>query len=851
MGFSRYYVVLFVWFLFLNSSQAGIYSGGSGTEGSPYMISSADDWVEFVNTSGDWSKQFILTSHVDLADVPDLIPVGIDTDSEMPGYQGTGFSGTFNGRGYSIYNATINMPDTDRVGIFGYLNYSGKIINLKVRSVNITGKKDVGGLVAENYGLIENCYITGLVTGDNNVGGMTAFNGGTITNSNANVSVTGSGDFIGGLVGQMPYTNMHGNVNNCFAEGDVIGSNYVGGLVGQIRGYQGGDAFQYCYSTGTVTGNQCVGGLAGIIVTGERAISRCYSTSSVNGVDNVGGLIGKNETSLSYCGASGPVTGTGNNVGGLTGSNVRDIKDCYASGSVIGSDNVGGLSGSHEYGLIQDCYSISHVEGTGENTGSLIGSCNREPVGCYWNTETSGISEGIGNIDPDPAGVIASSTYDMHNYDTFIAASWDFSHYYDGDVAAWYMPDNDYPRLAWRNGIGSTKYSGGKGTEDSPYIIAVASDWLELTFRSVDWSCYFEMTDNIDLSDAVDLMPVAPYEYTEYGNYFVGPFTGVLDGNGYIIYNAVINMPQKNSIGLFREIQDAKILNLGLVNIEISGDSHVGGLVGSSINSEIENCFAIGSVNCVGSTAGGLIGITIDGSVNNCYSEGSVTGRYDLGGLIGENNSLVSNSYFNGSIEGMHDIGGLIAQSYGQVNNCYAAGNILVSEFGGGGLICSCNADVDSCYAAFTFTGETESIGGLFGYYTNDSIISCYWDTELSGTTKVFGNAPADITLDGALGLISSDMYNKNTFVDSGWDFDNKWRINGSYDYPKLTWQPFGDLNNDSSVDMTDFVTLSNVWQTKAIEPGWNHNYDLHTDGVIDIQDLLTIAKNWLTGTTP
>jgi len=54
---------------------AATYSGGSGTEGDPYQISTAADWTELRETYADWGKYFILTADINFGGVF-LTPVG-------------------------------------------------------------------------------------------------------------------------------------------------------------------------------------------------------------------------------------------------------------------------------------------------------------------------------------------------------------------------------------------------------------------------------------------------------------------------------------------------------------------------------------------------------------------------------------------------------------------------------------------------------------------------------------------------------------------------------------------------------------------------------------------------------
>ena len=106
----------------------------------------------------------------------------------------------------------------------------------------VTGSSDyVGGLVGESCGWITNCYSTSLVTGGTYVGGLVGANciwwnnmgngataSGLVTQCYSNGAVTGSGEYVGGLVGD----NSWGNIDNCYSTGVVNGTKSVGGLVG-------------------------------------------------------------------------------------------------------------------------------------------------------------------------------------------------------------------------------------------------------------------------------------------------------------------------------------------------------------------------------------------------------------------------------------------------------------------------------------------------------------------------------------------------------------------------------------------------------------------------------------------
>ena len=66
-------------------------------------------------------------------------------------------------------------------------------------------------------------------------------------------------------------------------------------------------------------------------------------------------------------------------------------------------------------------------------------------------------------------------------------------------------------------------------------------------------------------------------------------FTATFDGNGYVISNLYINTPSINCVGLFRWCNFAEIKNVGLENVDVTGDYEVGGLMGRGCNVTISN----------------------------------------------------------------------------------------------------------------------------------------------------------------------------------------------------------------------------------------------------------------------
>ncbi|MGD2095878.1 MAG: GLUG motif-containing protein, partial [Phycisphaerales bacterium] len=267
------------------------YGGGTGEPNDPYRITSAEDLILLGESLEDYDKHFILTANIDLdPNLPggkafDRAVIAPDTSDVENGFQGTHFTGVFDGNGYAISHMTIN--GNDYLGLFGWLEYESEIRDLGVVNINVIGSgHSVGGLLGWNPGgRLINCYSTGTVSGDS---------------------------YVGGLIGTI---DLGGSIINCYSTGTVSGDSYVGGLLGwNIYG-----GIISCYSTGTVSGGGAVGGLVG---RNKGEINKCYSTSTVSGEWLIGGLVGNHEYSgiVTNCYAAGSVTGT-RYVGGLVGAN--------------------------------------------------------------------------------------------------------------------------------------------------------------------------------------------------------------------------------------------------------------------------------------------------------------------------------------------------------------------------------------------------------------------------------------------------------------------------------------------------------------------------------------------------
>jgi hypothetical protein len=437
----------------------GVNYPGSGTQADPYKIGTVTAWKNFMLSSSNWNKYYILIADLDLRYVI-LTPVGNYT---------TRFTGSFNGNGHVIRNAMIKISGSDYTGLFGYVGMGGWIFDLGLESVKITGDYNVGGLAGHNTGTISDCDVTCDVSGSQYVGGLLGSNSGTVSHCSTRGRV-GGGPYTGGLIGYI----YQGTINDCYMACTVTGSAYAGGLAG----YNGSGTITRCSSVGVLRtspmGGLYFGGLAGYNVIGR--IEECYSTGAVcrnwawSSSQFTGGLAGRNESgTIKNCYSSGAVGGT-SNYGGFVGNNGGTISQCYSTGFVSAQSLSGGFSGP--------------------NTGTITSS--------FWDMETSGKTLSAGG-----SGVQGKTTAEMKAMSTFESLGWDFvDETANGTADIWAMrcEGMNYPKLSWQE-IPAADFvcPDGVNTEDLGYL---AVRWLLEDCNSSNNYCGGA---DMDSSGAVDL----------------------------------------------------------------------------------------------------------------------------------------------------------------------------------------------------------------------------------------------------------------------------------------------------------------------------------------------------------
>ena len=551
-------------------AQTNPFGGGAGTEGMPYQIStiahlnairdnsdsSGEDYLarglyfalmndlDFEDTDGN-GADYVYSDVSDTENDKGWLPIGHDT---MPGsvgggvslgFQGTRFSGSFDGDGHVIRNLLISRADEDFIGLFGELKFGSSVKNLGVEGVNVEGKETAGGLVGSiGQGTITSCYSTGSVTGV---------------------------QAVGGLVGNSSNTP----ITSCYSTADVTGSTFVGGLVG---------------------------------LGGSTVITSCYSTGSV--------------------------TRGGTSIGGFLGLNFFD------SGTVSASywENTG----------------IDDATDDTDRTPTQMRALTLADLG-----DTGGLSWAVGTANQYPA----LRTYKLNDSDVQV----------QGDVIA----GQPCPRAG-----GCSDFGGGSGTEDDPYQISTIRHLNSIRGEYLD--DHYILMNDLDFAGSIwgdddtvsgyvseGWLPIGHDTDQTSVSFDGSSFEGSFDGQGHVISNLRIDREEELFIGLFGSVnRPGSIANLGLVGLDVTGKTFVGGLVGQCVPCNISSCYSTAEVSGDVSV-GGLVGAIqgADVMISSCYSTAEVSGNSAVGGLVGQQvRGTIQSCYFSGEAREGDVVKGLVGQ---------------------------------------------------------------------------------------------------------------------------------------------------------------------------------------------
>ena len=324
----------------------------------------------------------------------------------------------------------------------------------------------------------------------------------------------------------------------------------------------------------------------------------------------------------------------------------------------------------------------------------------------------------------------------------------------------------------------------GAGTSENPYLISSVSN-LELFRNEVNTgnpayiNGFFKLEKSLNLKDIESWIPIGN------GNAFKGTF----EGNGKTIDN--INLKDGNSLGLFGNLENARISNLGIsVNVVLSEENNegvitpnsqkiVGGFAGIAVNSEIFASYSKFNFQASRITRmpesralefytkiEGSELVEEDGQITYEYETYSYMGELTVGAVVGKAvGSTISNSYSVPSLiiyqDGTNTVssffGGIVGWAKGgTVENVYVAptdalvsvislkiGNLQAVDAKDAPIVINTSKDASS---AVTF-------GGIVGLATEGELTvqNTLFSSVLASLSK------AKLTRGGIIGQISTN----------------------------------------------------------------------------------------------
>lgn len=692
-----------------------IFSGGRGTAEEPYIIKVYDDMKfleELVNTnrfgrtsSENWSEDKIFKV---VADIADTIKFVIGDGRAENAY----FGGEFNGLGHefilnidSLNKGKSNEP----VGLFGTVK-NGKVDSVRVCGY-VKGKDCVGGICGYSYNSQINASVNSAsILGNSYVGGICGLAKGNYDknkelfnlSSALNIGYVAGDSCVGGIVGKTDSCGVKMLVNTGVVSAEL---DYVGGVAGIALG--GADASRYdrVFNFGTFKvakeKNKCYGAICGEF--DGRMISSYYDGQMTSKL--LGGVKGKDYESSNNIHAVGISTKT------LVGDSLfsdmffsvdmtyrEGFYPCPAAIASFPEAKLAvtpvNLNRDEFIGLIKSDFSVS------DSLGVSFSSLHD----CFSTNGTNATLRKPG----DEVVCLRLGKY-VKNLNAFVA-----------------------------NGL----FSGGNGTEESPYLIKTKKDMEDLaslvnenTLQTVygrNWSYgnYFSLQNDI-LNDTIK---------TIVGENLIGAdslcFDGVFYGNGHSL-NVKIDR-DTNNVGVFGILGVGTIDSL-LVEGEVSGTYFVGGVCGLNRYGKIEGC--VNNSRVRGSVyVGGVLGYNRS-EVSYSGNSGRVSAETEYaGGVLGVNVSgaEVRRSVNAGSVfSNGNAIGGVVGSNAGHVLDCLNSGFISQgTKVGGicGEVLGGSNCLLKDCLnvGVVYSSKNTDQIGAIYGYFDGTGVVEeCYSDSQM------------------------------------------------------------------------------------------------------------------------
>lgn len=252
------------------------------------------------------------------------------------------------------------------------------------------------------------------------------------------------------------------------------------------------------------------------------------------------------------------------------------------------------------------------------------------------------------------------------------------------------------------------------------------------------------------------------------------PYIGSMNGLDAYIVGLTINRPTTDNVGLIGYGEGAYVIQVAMIDADITGRNNVGTFFGTSdyyqsegiITGDLGYSFATGQVTATGTGAGGLVGRLLDSDINQSWARVDVTGASDVGGLVGAAEFVEISAFASGLTE-TYAVGSVTATGTQGV-----AGGLIGSLTGLGNFYELTN--VNNSWASGAVTAPVA--GGLVGRNDGGTGFGLYWDRQTTGQTVAVGDeagAFSDQIVSNATSLTTAQARDPASY--STLDFNFTW----------------------------------------------------------------------------
>lgn len=683
----------------LNVINPSLFSG-KGTAADPYVLKTADDYVQLNDMVVNHSQPFEGDHFKQVADIDFAGTAfnGVGTG----GNQQWAFAGTLDGCGHSITG--LNIKGTRAVGLLGMIAQGGEVSNLVLAEGNtIAGTYFVGSLCGVSFGKISNVVSRAKVSAkQSNAGGIVSLvqPGAVVESCYYGGTVVADSSYAGGIAGQNG-----GTVNHCQNAGNIIAHKAAGGIAGTCGG--GAATIAGCINSGNVTSSTLAGGLVGDLLGYAASLNHNinYGIVSCTGNDQRPGAM------------SGTVPGKGSAVS----SNIYDAQLGFNGGTP--GTQVEGYEGTLTRNL---------------TAGKALAGWDKEPIS--WKAGQYPVLEAFAAQSEAAAQSRMVVTFaDLETADNFNSKAllgaaegltWTLLHGKDYSVNGnTLLHSASQPNVSSTDSLTATMGNvkrivalhsvpsafKGQGTAEDPYQIWSTTDMANLAAmvngQNRNYKGYvFKVMADIDFKGTA-------YEPVGSGQNL---FDAEFDGDGHKFSNLTYSNDTVEAVGLFGNVgPEGYIHDLSLASGSIKASRFTAGFVGN-LWGRMERCENHAAISTGTFGMAGIVAYVRQGaSVEQCHNYGTLDGNRSFGACIAyqiDSAAVVRGCANHAAVSGndLSDMAGIAYYNYGTVDSCYNYADITGSD-GLAGIVVQTRASstVSRCVNRGRIRADYDNVGGI------------------------------------------------------------------------------------------------------------------------------------------